>query len=397
MKAIPMIQAALLFCFIPTAVGAGNVRGASHLARNLQDFMLMDPPVNALAADPEHLYPLGRCQGDCDDDTQCMYGLRCYQRDANTTVPGCSGGEEDATPSDYCIRLEDYPAEGAVSVSTMNPSKSPSSFPSATPSDVPSFVPSSLPSSLPTRRRGELAVVYPMQLCEGDCDSNEDCDKGLICWQRESGEDPVPYCEGIAGTSRTDFCVPAAAVSEAQSVAPSPEPSVSSEPSFSPTESKTPSVSPSASMVPSDTPTVSVEPSTSASPTIMLIELHDFGALPPSDKSLMTLCEGDCDDDYDCVAGLKCLHRNAGDDVTGCKGDFSSASNFCVKSDTLAPLVDYGDTPPEAFKPFRFCEGDCDFDSDCGEGLVCKQRVAGEVVEGCEGDFSSHSDYCVWQ
>ncbi|KAG7349099.1 peptidoglycan-binding domain protein [Nitzschia inconspicua] len=445
-----MIKGLLLFCCVWSVSSFGNIRGSG---RNLQDFKLVDPNVgkdpivNATGADPEHLYPLGRCQGDCDEDSHCMEGLKCFQRDANDAVPGCSGGEQDGTVSDYCIRLEDFAEEtsGRVpsAIPPSVPSSHPSSIPSTAPSSIPSDLPSNIPSSVPTLPWGKLAVVSepisgPLGLCEGDCDSDDDCEAGLICWLRESGDEPIPYCQGSPGNSRSDFCVYEGAASESPSAVPSPEPTLSQVPSESPTSSKAPSVNPTESMVPSVshapstsaspsvhptisrvpsvTPTISnapstsvspsvhptesmapsIAPSVSATPTVVLPPLHDFGALPPSDKAPMTLCEGDCDDDSDCVPGLVCLKRNAGDDVPGCQGDLSSASNFCVKSDTKAPLVDYGESPPDAFKPFRFCEGDCDDDSDCGKGLICRQRVAGEDVPGCEGDFSSESDFCVW-
>jgi hypothetical protein len=37
--------------------------------------------------------PCGQCEGDCDDDTHCAYGLSCFMRDAGSVelVPGCSG------------------------------------------------------------------------------------------------------------------------------------------------------------------------------------------------------------------------------------------------------------------------------------------------------------------
>ena len=45
--------------------------------------------------------PLGLCQGDCDNDEDCLDELICFQREYLETVPGCSG---QGTPSyDYCI------------------------------------------------------------------------------------------------------------------------------------------------------------------------------------------------------------------------------------------------------------------------------------------------------
>ena len=46
----------------------------------------------------------------------------------------------------------------------------------------------------------------PLYRCEGDCDSDEDCQPGLICYQRD-GYHPVPYCF-LDGTSDHDYCIP---------------------------------------------------------------------------------------------------------------------------------------------------------------------------------------------
>ena len=44
------------------------------------------------------------CEGDCDRDSDCGDGLRCFQRDGYTQVPGCKGtGKHDW---DYCVNEE---------------------------------------------------------------------------------------------------------------------------------------------------------------------------------------------------------------------------------------------------------------------------------------------------
>ncbi|GKZ00110.1 hypothetical protein MPSEU_000964400 [Mayamaea pseudoterrestris] len=52
---------------------------------------------------PSSAFPLGLCQGDCDSDSDCATGLTCFQRSGGDAVPGCSGGENDNSNSDYCI------------------------------------------------------------------------------------------------------------------------------------------------------------------------------------------------------------------------------------------------------------------------------------------------------
>jgi hypothetical protein len=45
------------------------------------------------------------------------------------------------------------------------------------------------------------------------------------------------------------------------------------------------------------------------------------------------------------------------------------------------------------------CQGDCDFDTDCAEGLVCFQRNKSESIPGCiNGEFeNSLTDYCIYK
>ena len=51
---------------------------------------------------PNGQLKLGECEGDCDRDSDCKYGLKCFQRNGYTSVPGCKGrGRKDW---DYCIK-----------------------------------------------------------------------------------------------------------------------------------------------------------------------------------------------------------------------------------------------------------------------------------------------------
>lgn len=74
------------------------------------DFTATLPPVPSPATDPpleiSDITPLSICMGDCDEDSDCGPGLMCFQRSQNTPVPGCSGGLEDNSNSDYCIPFE---------------------------------------------------------------------------------------------------------------------------------------------------------------------------------------------------------------------------------------------------------------------------------------------------
>ncbi|CAJ1965677.1 unnamed protein product [Cylindrotheca closterium] len=122
---------------------------------------------------PQSAFPLGLCQGDCDDDSDCEHGLICFQRDSNVAVPGCSGGLDDASLSDYCIR----------------PSSSPA-------------VPLNLVGN-----NGIPASAFPLGLCQGDCDDDSNCEPGLVCFQRDSNV-AVPGCSGgLDDASLSDYCI----------------------------------------------------------------------------------------------------------------------------------------------------------------------------------------------
>ena len=49
-------------------------------------------------------YLCKRCEGDCDSDSDCANGLKCFQRDDDEAVPGCVGvgGSRDVIGKDIC-------------------------------------------------------------------------------------------------------------------------------------------------------------------------------------------------------------------------------------------------------------------------------------------------------
>jgi hypothetical protein len=124
--------------------------------------ILTDAGNNWLPAD---LFPLGECQGDCDDDSECALGLICYQRYGDEPVPYCSG--PGSTRWDYCARP--------------------------------------LPNQLVVKANyGQPPDSYPLKECQADCDYDYDCEFGLSCLQRDDMEE-VPGCVG-SGRSGYDYC-----------------------------------------------------------------------------------------------------------------------------------------------------------------------------------------------
>jgi hypothetical protein len=138
---------------VPGCSGSG-ISGYDYcIYPELKDFGVT-PPASQL--------PLELCEGDCDNDSDCAFGLNCFERNGLTPVPGCSGNGK--SNYDYCIypELKDF---------------------GITPP----------------------ASQLPLQLCEGDCDYDSDCAGGLKCFYRNDLT-PVPGCSG-SGISGYDYCI----------------------------------------------------------------------------------------------------------------------------------------------------------------------------------------------
>ena len=186
----------------------------------------------------------------------------------------------------------------------------------------------------------EKAQDGELRLCEGDCDSDSECGEGLKCFQRYGDED-VPGCPGEA-KNRWDYCVKEEA-------------------------------------------------------------LLNVGFYPNSEgrnprDGELRLCDGDCDNDSECGEGLRCYQRGQYEtqDVPGCFGEPEMGWDYCVQEAILnTGFVDTGDNPRDG--ELRLCEGDCDSDSECGNGLECYQRDRYETqdVPGCVGEPEMGWDYCV--
>ena len=126
-------------------------------------------------------FPLQVCEGDCDSDNECDTGLKCMQRSRTEAVPGCEG--EGVSGKDYCYDVK-TPTEAEKTI-TAEAEKTTTALTIA-------------------GDNGEPLDAFPLQVCEGDCDSDNECDTGLKCMQRSRNE-AVPGCEG-KGVSGKDYC-----------------------------------------------------------------------------------------------------------------------------------------------------------------------------------------------
>ena len=117
-------------------------------------------------------------------------------------------------------------------------------------------------------------------------------------------------------------------------------------------------------------------------------------------------CQGDCDSDEDCAEGLYCFMRDGGMGyVPGCRGFDPSRTDYCVKRTPTSPVFEqplpilfvFPENPPLLSDlPLQHCQGDCDRDFDCADGLICYTRPAGDfTVPGCSGISVTRTDFCV--
>jgi hypothetical protein len=150
------------------------------------------------------------------------------------------------------------------------------------------FLPISQPGVINYVGECNSGGAYKCGLCEGDCDSDSDCEGDLVCISR-SGLEAVAGCTGEGGdrdVSNKDICAP-------------------------------PPVQP---------------PSTSN-----FLDSLVYNENGCSIGNACSKCEGPCDIDDSCDAGLKCFTRTGSESIPGCvtggAGDINGA-NYCYEEPT---------------------------------------------------------------
>lgn len=129
--------------------------------------------------EPSANFPLSACQADCDDDEDCEGTLVCMHRDATEVVPGCIGTGNSFSGRDFCIQpFEDGGVrDGTIELEVVGDAD------------------------------GEPHPFYPLNECQADCDSDDECSGSLVCFHRSDME-AVPGCVGDQEAFEgRDFCV----------------------------------------------------------------------------------------------------------------------------------------------------------------------------------------------
>ena len=259
----------LEFATVPTAVVPERVTYSGTSAK----------PLETIGANPTS--PLAACQGDCDRDSDCEYGMFCFQRSGSEAVPGCSGSGTYGW--DYCAA-----GTGLVSI-----------------------------GADPTGRLAE---------CQGDCDRDEDCQEGLTCFQRD-GYTAVPGCVG-EGTSGWDYCV-------------------------------------------ADGDANSCEGLYTQEQLDAATEAAKVGLFTQAELDAAKSDGGPCE----CQGTVK----------------WDKIYNRWY-AEAAKPLVSIGADPTTG--RLLECQGDCDYDLDCEDGLFCFRRSGFAAVPGCGGLGTKDWDYC---
>lgn len=267
-------------------------------------------------------------------------------------------------------------------------------------------------------------LAEKLALCQGDCDSDDDCADGLVCYQRSGGE-IVPFCDGPPDNSRTDYCVHAETTTTEEAIdESSPVSGPTLPPAFMPPAIMSQTAFPISSTIPSDLPSLipsdmpSFTPSSipsnvdssipsdmpSLGPSSRLsLGLPDqvkvgpsniASSLVPNDKPSLVPSFGPSFGLPDWAKDLAQLEEAEAE-----AEQLAESENVADATDTSNPvplaLVDHGNPVPSNLLPLGLCEGDCDEDADCAVGLICFQRNETVAVPGCAGDLNSRTDYCI--
>eukprot|EP00581_Thalassiosira_minuscula_P013152 CAMPEP_0183729502 /NCGR_PEP_ID=MMETSP0737-20130205/30475_1 /TAXON_ID=385413 /ORGANISM="Thalassiosira miniscula, Strain CCMP1093" /LENGTH=487 /DNA_ID=CAMNT_0025961705 /DNA_START=130 /DNA_END=1590 /DNA_ORIENTATION=- len=204
------------------------------------------------------------------EDTEISFALSEDEQYDSAT----SRDEEDETMVHGNLRHTTSPTSSPTSIST---SASPTSAPTTAPTLPPSqntTQPATTSNGRPQTNNlvdigndGSPSTAFPLSLCQGDCDNDDDCEGSAVCFKRDTNE-AVPGCSGV-GSWGTDYCYAAR--------------------SF-------------------------------GLPLLADVTEEEFP---------LSACQGDCDGDDDCEGSLLCFQRDRDETVPGCSGEGTDATDYC--------------------------------------------------------------------
>lgn len=164
---------------------------------------------------------LGKCAGHCNTRLDCNKGLRCFKSSGGfALVPGCLGvgsrrvqycydPAAASLPLNMIDRLTDAPT--GMGKPTSKPTMRPTEMPTSAPVDGPAQEEATDEEDFENGGDDYVTLVDiakdptgTLGKCAGDCDSDVDCNEGLVCNKRKAFE-AIPGCIG-AGSEGWDYC-----------------------------------------------------------------------------------------------------------------------------------------------------------------------------------------------
>jgi hypothetical protein len=215
-----------------------------------------------------------------------------------------------------------------------------------------------------TGNDGSPTSAFPLQKCQGDCDTDDDCATNLKCFVRKPGDDitKIPGCTTSTVTKLTndgtDYCYdPNDAAEAAPMKPPSPVATPRSAPNAGPTTTR----------------------------GTILFKGEDW---TPRDAFPLGVCEGDCDGDFDCEGELVCHQRDKDETgklghVPSCAGRDTTSRDYCIRpSDEIA-------IPPvsDAFRLKKYWQFGYKWQDEFWEQEWCMECSGGNT-DACEVDDS---------
>merc|ERR1719331_3718013 len=140
---------------------------------------------------------LKACTGECDADSQCAKGLKCFQRSKGEKIPGCkgTGGGKDW---DYCYdpKTEKPNPCAKNNGGCYSKRKCTNSNGKAKCGNCPKGYTNLgatkckkvVTSGDKNLSGGNSGSAKNLKACTGECDADSQCAKGLKCFQRSKGE-----------------------------------------------------------------------------------------------------------------------------------------------------------------------------------------------------------------
>merc|ERR1719409_2333066 len=213
---------------------------------------------------------LKACSGECDADSQCAKGLKCFQRSKGEKIPGCkgNGGGKDW---DYCYN----PLHGGVK----------------------------------TLSGGNSGSAKNLQRCVGECDADSQCAYGLKCFQRKEGE-PIPGCKGNGGGKDWDYCY------DPKTEKPNP-----CKKNNGGCDKARKCMNSNGKAKCGNCPKGYTNYGATKCKKVVTSGDKNLSCGNSGGAKNLKACTGECDADSQCAKGLKCFQRSKGEKIPGCKGN----------------------------------------------------------------------------